>query len=316
MVVTKEPTDKMTDVAVEGANNEVANTAEATKEAVSDKEKHEKEIKRHEYFKEELKRLQRSMEHDATKIKAPPVREYYPNCFNSLEPYFNTFTAAYVIEKDATKHGEYQTRQTALGLVDPWVDHQMDVTLLPKTIVKEPAPFKEPPKKEKKQGEGSTILPVFHDVTMAGKDLARKLDYSDVPALREELQLKYTSQAQSKVEFDYKRTKNDFYRMELHKLRDIHPLNRGNMKAAYFAYLQNTPGSTKALKDCIKTLGAQSSEDGSQAGTAAEAPPNAPPAATTTTAEGKEPQPTDGVNKESKEQVEDSQAEVVDEQTN
>lgn len=42
--------------------------------------------------------------------------------------------------------------------------------------------------------------------------------------------------------------------MELHRLKDVHPMNRDNMKAAYFAYLQNTPGSTKAVKECVKKV--------------------------------------------------------------
>jgi hypothetical protein len=46
-------------------------------------------------------------------------------------------------------------------------------------------------------------------------------------------------------------TKDDFYRMELDKLDDVHPLNRPHMRKAYFAYLQNTPGSKKAITECV-----------------------------------------------------------------
>ena len=42
--------------------------------------------------------------------------------------------------------------------------------------------------------------------------------------------------------------------MELDKLDEVHPANRDNMKAAYKAYLQNTPGSKKAIKECMKDL--------------------------------------------------------------
>lgn len=41
------------------------------------------------------------------------------------------------------------------------------------------------PKKEKKVGEGSTMIPVFPHVDMDTPDLAsRELNYNDVPALR------------------------------------------------------------------------------------------------------------------------------------
>ena len=49
--------------------------------------------------------------------------------------------------------------------------------------------------------------------------------------------------------------------MELHRLNDVHPLNRGNLKAAYFAYLQNTPGSKKALKECVSEIGSEKKDE-------------------------------------------------------
>jgi len=75
------------------------------------------------------------------------------------------------------------------------------------------------------------------------------------------LKEKYSSQGQAKTNSDYERTKVDFYRMELHRLNDVHPVNRGNMKAAYFAYLQNTPGSKKALKECVKEIADEKEDD-------------------------------------------------------
>lgn len=72
---------------------------------------------------------------------------------------------------------------------------------------------------------------------------------------------KYSSQGKAKIEKDYERTKVDFYRMELHRLKDVHPVNRGNMKKAYFAYLQNTPGSKKAVKECVKVVVGEKSAD-------------------------------------------------------
>ncbi|KAJ8322318.1 hypothetical protein KUTeg_000789 [Tegillarca granosa] len=71
---------------------------------------------------------------------------------------------------------------------------------------------------------------------------------------QEEMRSKFSPHAQNKVDSDYNRTKQDFYRMELDKIDEIHPLNRPHMRKAYFAYLQNTPGSRKAIKECAKSL--------------------------------------------------------------
>ena len=39
---------------------------------------------------------------------------------------------------------EYATRQTAIGLVDPWISHKMDRDLASKVKIKEPTPFRTP----------------------------------------------------------------------------------------------------------------------------------------------------------------------------
>ncbi|RUS76164.1 hypothetical protein EGW08_016076, partial [Elysia chlorotica] len=102
---------------------------------------------------------------------------------------------------------------------------------------------------------GSTRLPKFPVVNLETRDLATKqLFYSDVPALRHELKTKYSSSAKTKVAEDYERTQQDFYRMELDKLDQVHPINRKHMTSAYFAYLQNTPGSKKAINECVRGL--------------------------------------------------------------
>lgn len=65
---------------------------------------------------------------------------------------------------------------------------------------------------------------------------------------------RYKQDAPKKVNADYSRTKDDFYRMDLDRLDEVHPINRQHMRKAYFAYLQNTPGSKKAIKECVKDL--------------------------------------------------------------
>lgn len=40
--------------------------------------------------------------------------------------------------------------------------------------------------------------------------------------------------------------------MDLDKLDEYHPVTREHMRQAYFAYLQNNPGSKKAIYECVK----------------------------------------------------------------
>ena len=41
---------------------------------------------------------------------------------------------------------------------------------------------------------------------------------------------------------------------------EYHQSSRPHMRAAYFAYLQNTPGSRKAIYDCMKESGGKKKE--------------------------------------------------------
>ena len=69
---------------------------------------------------------------------------------------------------------------------------------------------------------------------------------------REKIAEKYGVEVPERVDRDYVRTKQDFYRMELDRFDAYHPKNRHRMKMTYKAYLQNTPGSRKALNDGIR----------------------------------------------------------------
>ena len=60
---------------------------------------------------------------------------------------------------------------------------------------------------------------------------------------------RYTSQADSQREKDYQRTHNDLYRMQLDNVDAYHKSNRENMLRVYHSYLENTPGSKKALRE-------------------------------------------------------------------
>lgn len=71
---------------------------------------------------------------------------------------------------------------------------------------------------------------------------------------RQELKDKYSSQAKEKVDADYKRTQQDFYRMELDRIDQVSPKIRPQLISTYMAYLQNTPGSRRAIHDCVRNL--------------------------------------------------------------
>jgi hypothetical protein len=65
---------------------------------------------------------------------------------------------------------------------------------------------------------------------------------------------RYTAEAENQVQKDYQRTRNDLYRMQLDQVHRYHEINRNNMLRAYHAYLENTPGSKKALQELCDQL--------------------------------------------------------------
>ena len=223
-----------------------------------------------EYKTEELRRLQDILRKEKSQIKKPKHRAHFPFVWTSLEPYYNTETAAFLIDLPEEFRHSYVSRSTAIGLCDPWIDLQMDHTILPKIgsaqrtstrgqereKQKGPRSTSKEKDKDKKEKKGSTRLPKFPVVPFhAGKENAtQRFPYQDIPKFRQEMDQRFSLHAPSKIDSDYKRTKDDFYRMDLDKLDEIHPMNRTHMRKAYFAYLQNTPGSKKAVTECVRSL--------------------------------------------------------------
>ncbi|XP_033727245.1 uncharacterized protein LOC117316654 isoform X1 [Pecten maximus] len=103
---------------------------------------------------------------------------------------------------------------------------------------------------------GRILLPEIHKVEfdVVNDNATKEFPYSGVPTFREKMHRQYDIDAPKRVDEDYKKTKKDFYLMKLHKLSEVHPSNRSGMRKAYFAYLQNNPGSKKAVKDCVNQL--------------------------------------------------------------
>lgn len=182
-------------------------------------------------------------------------------------------------------HGEekdlmYTSRCTAIGLCDPWDSLHMDKSVLPKIETSEirrkrMEKMHEPPKTPRSQSSakkrpeaklGSTRLPKFPVINLSNQDLATKeLKYTDIPMLRDELVRSFSHQEGSRKQNDYTRTRQDFYRMELDRITEMHKNSRPHMRAAYFAYLQNTPGSRKAVYDCLRELNKKEEKPSPQA---------------------------------------------------
>lgn len=224
------------------------------------------------YFRAELNRIKNGLAQDREKVKAPPIQEHVPYTYNSLDPYYNCDTAQFIIElgdeveekkrsdDNVSLTPSYLSRKTALGMVDPWVNNQMD--MLDKTDKPLTTPRSENKKKDKEDKkkeerppkEGSTRLPKFPAVGMSKKGIKPDLYYSDVEELRQTIKQKIGVGAEAKVSQDYTRTKQDFFRMELDKMDEYHnDKSRQNMSKVYYAYLENTPGSKKAIRECLKT---------------------------------------------------------------
>lgn len=239
----------------QGENVEASNSGKAKKE----------------YKTEELRRLQEVLRKERSHIRKPRQREHFPFVWTSLEPYYNTQTAAFLIDLPEEFRHSYVSRSTAIGLCDPWVDLEMDNTILPKIgsaqrtstrgqertrCKKSERSESQEREKEKKEKKGSTRLPKFPVVPFhTGKENAtQRFPYQDIPKFRQEMDQRFSLHAPKKVDSDYRRTKDDFYRMDLDKLDEVHPINRPHMRKAYFAYLQNTPGSKKAITECVRSL--------------------------------------------------------------
>lgn len=267
--------------------NETTEEKNYTKDKDVDEEgltKEERRRKEREFFTAELERLKKSLKRDSSKIKKPKPKDHYPYVFTSLEPYYNTYTPQFLIgmpdtgypakqppEVETTKHqGEelmYTSRCTAIGLTDPWDSLHMDKSVLPiletsemrrrrmEKMHEQPRSPRSAKQKRPESKQGSTRLPKFPVISLANQDLATKeLKYTDIPMLRDELVRSFSHQEGGRKKDDYTRTRQDFYRMELDRITEMHKNSRPNMRAAYFAYLQNTPGSREAVYQCLREL--------------------------------------------------------------
>ncbi|CAF5053836.1 unnamed protein product [Rotaria magnacalcarata] len=103
--------------------------------------------------------------------------------------------------------------------------------------------------------QGSTHLPEFPCVTMEKpSEYHRPLTLNDVSNIRSYIRSHSALRANCQKEKDYKRTQDDFYRMQLDSVAGHHPRTRDNMVRVYRSYLGTTPGSRKAVRDLCDQL--------------------------------------------------------------
>lgn len=222
-----------------------------------------------EYAEAELKRQREQLRKEAEKIKKPEQKEFMPYTFNALEPYFDLSMAEFVHElQPDVRHG-YTSRALATGLCEPQVSHRMDIEIPPKAE-SQPSPRRsdnqKQKSKERNEAEGSTRLPPYPTVKFDMSAVPKKKQYlfTDVPSLRAEVRAQFNPNGHKRVDMDYRRTKEDFYRMELDKMEEYRPGSRPHMRAAYFAYLQNTAGSRRAVHECVQSVEGSGGKDGSR----------------------------------------------------
>lgn len=71
---------------------------------------------------------------------------------------------------------------------------------------------------------------------------------------REELNNTYSMNASRKIDQQYRLTKHEFHQRQLDRVKEYHPDSWPTMRDTYFAYLQNNPGSARAVHECVKQV--------------------------------------------------------------
>ncbi len=74
------------------------------------------------------------------------------------------------------------------------------------------------------------------------------IDFIYIFLFRKQLRKNFGTESNARQAEDKTRTVNDYYRM---RLDHFHPLSMHHMKQVYHAYLDNTVGSKKALKELL-----------------------------------------------------------------
>ncbi|CAF0819854.1 unnamed protein product [Rotaria sp. Silwood1] len=212
--------------------------------------------KKEDYVQTELRRLRGNLHSESLKLRRPLHKAHEPFVYNDLKPYFDTSSVEKAIHEPLDTSTGYYTRLTALRIVEPWeaygMDYGVNYELLKQRRNRGHSAKRSTIKTDESidRTQGSTHLPEFPCVSMQKPvEYERPLTMNDVSSIRSFIQTNKTIKADHKKEKDYKRTQEDFFRMQLDNAAGHSPTHRENMVRVYHSYLGTTPGSKKALRD-------------------------------------------------------------------
>ncbi|XP_020631078.1 uncharacterized protein LOC110068055 isoform X1 [Orbicella faveolata] len=226
--------------------------------------------KKSQHMLAELRRLKRQMTEFQRSIDRPPQKEFTPDIFNSLSPYYNRYMVNSTIQdlqqqEEVECYRGYGHRPTALGVVDPEVSWKLDnfpnpvpQSRLPGRLFLSAEWSRNLSRSSDK--EGSTRLPPLPMPSFPKFNQSHyqphRMTYDQVANFRSDLNDTYEVLAEKQAKADYERTLQDWNRMNLSELKKLPPNPRYHIKKAIVSYLGTSRGSSRALKPLTKELNA------------------------------------------------------------
>ncbi|XP_031555258.1 uncharacterized protein LOC116292142 [Actinia tenebrosa] len=214
----------------------------------------------------ELLRVKKEMERGPSIVgKQPTLKAYTPDTSNDLASYYNKYIVDYMIsdQEDYVPRPGWGMRATSLKIVEPEVTWRMDNfpgpvydSVVPRGYYKEGLWSKNLSGLDPNQG--STRLPPIPKVKFPklNNDNYRhfKMNYDHVKPFRAEVKNVQDSKYKRRMQDDYKRTVNDWNRMNLAEIYQLPPQSSYNVKKAIQTYLGASKGCHKALNPLLKDM--------------------------------------------------------------
>ncbi|XP_032227875.2 uncharacterized protein LOC5503752 [Nematostella vectensis] len=274
----KTETEEKTDTEEKTEKEEKTENEEKPKQKEKEKEKEKRPAskldKKTQKMIADLQRCKKQMVETRRNTHRPPTREFTPDIFNSLSPYYNTYIVNYIVHELENPDPQvlrtgWGHRAMALGVIDPEISWKMDnfpgpvqPSRIPGTLFKARNWSRN---LSGKDGDlGSTRLPPlpmpsvpkFHQATFQ----PNKMTFNELGQFRSEMKNMTQKLAEKRSKEDYDRTVKDWQRMNLSELKDLPAHSRYHVKKAIFSYLATSQGSAKALKPLTKELQAHTPE--------------------------------------------------------
>ncbi|OAF68101.1 hypothetical protein A3Q56_04121 [Intoshia linei] len=153
--------------------------------------------------------------------------------------------------KNVVKDHDYYVKNTAYEICDPWKDYSLDHDDSEMVKYKKPSIKKHTKYRHIKHGVKQPEIPIL-EMPLIPVKKNKNLSHDDTAMLRKVIKDKYSNGASQNIQHQYEQTKEYFYSTGLDQFTKYSKNIRRNMRAVYFAYLQNNEGSKKAIKECIK----------------------------------------------------------------